>query len=367
MREIAALELARLVGELQQFVGFYIDKFYETGKGSFRIRITRKGAKADLICTLKKGIYSTGAAAQAAGQPSSFAMAVRKRITGYCVESIEQHSNDRIVLFKLKRGDDTQFMIFERMGKGNVLIADNGMKITLAYASHDFKDRSVRGGQPYSLPKGGFIDYGKLDPELRSRFRLFDKNATIISFLAKSVNIGSLYIEDALARAGVGARTRLHEVGEAGLGRVLACIESELADAERGGCFLYMGNGKPVDYAVCDIAKYSGMEKRTCGSLQEAMEAFYGSEEEEKDTSAADELMASIRKQEQILAEMDKDIEDSRRAGELIFKNMHGINSLIEELKKNRRATAEELKERFPGIAIEGLDLKSKTVTIEVE
>ena len=46
MRELYTIELVRLVEELRVLEGYYIDQFYELGKGRFRIKLSRKGREA---------------------------------------------------------------------------------------------------------------------------------------------------------------------------------------------------------------------------------------------------------------------------------------------------------------------------------
>ena len=55
------------------------------------------------------------------------------------------------------------------------------------------------------------------------------------------------------------------------------------------------------------------------------------------------------------------------KAGMKIFEKMQEINMLIEYLKKNRNAKLDEVRGVFPHMNIRELELKNKTVKIEIE
>jgi hypothetical protein len=46
---------------------------------------------------------------------------------------------------------------------------------------------------------------------------------------------------------------------------------------------------------------------------------------------------------------------------------MNQVNALCAYLTQNRRATLEEVRGAFPGLRVKELDLKNKTVKIELE
>ncbi len=81
MRVISAPELAVLVDELQEFAGFYIDRFYEVSDSKFRMRLSRNKVKADLQIILSHAINKTQYI-ERQEQPSGFALSAKKEDRG---------------------------------------------------------------------------------------------------------------------------------------------------------------------------------------------------------------------------------------------------------------------------------------------
>ncbi|HUC38532.1 MAG TPA: NFACT family protein [Candidatus Acidoferrum sp.] len=367
MREISALELSLLVKELRKYEGFHIDKFYELSKGSFRIRLSRGGTKADLLCVLKRMLCSMSSL-EIPEEPSSFAMAVRKRIANFTIQSIEQLASDRIIVFKLVKGESSASIILEMMGKGNLIMTDNDGIITLAYMQADFKDRKIRNGEKYTPPRNDFVGYNSFD-RLAERVKEAEKGTTLIAFLAKNVNVGSLYLEDALNRAETNPRVKIGAMAAKELGSCIYALKEEIKSAQDGNYFIYRKDGVISDYAVCEIMKYSDFESEKVASLQELYDIIYESEASAhpEESEREKELKASIERQRELIKETAEEIESNKEIAEKIFNNMNAINALIEEVRSNKRITKEELQAKTHKIKILDVDLKDKEITIEID
>ena len=363
MREIYALELSLLAKELKRFENFYIDKFYEIGEGAFRIRISRSGDRAELICAFKRGIWE---AKEIPVQESAtnFAMAMRKRVNGFLISKIEQAANDRIILFKLSKGEARMSLALEMLGKGNLILLDENMKISLAYRQESFKDRDIRNGKAYSMPKNDFLPYESIS-SIKQRAAL---GGSIISVLSKAVNIGPLYLEEALARCNIDPKSAAASIPPPALDRLIGVISDIISNAGKD-YFIYSRDGKLVDYSACVIKKYENLVQTRLPGIMETIRDFYSNEVTKstpKENKELNDLLASIEKQKKLVQESDTMIESNKMAGEAIFSNMKEINRMIEKLQKERRITKEDLQKTFDHIRIIELDLKNKTVTIEV-
>ncbi|MEM0201770.1 MAG: hypothetical protein QXR73_01150, partial [Candidatus Micrarchaeaceae archaeon] len=83
------------------------------------------------------------------------------------------------------------------------------------------------------------------------------------------------------------------------------------------------------------------------------------------ESGKAKELEASIRKQKEIIEQTAKDIDELKRKGDTIYKNMQLINSIIKMAKDMRRFKKEDIEEAF-GVKVSEVNLKDKTITIEL-
>ena len=370
MRGISTLELAALSRELSALKGFHVDKFYELADGAFRLRLSRQGERIDLQCVL--GItFNATKYVEAAEQPTSFALAVRKRIAGAVVDAVSQYNEDRILLVRLLKGGAAVNMVVEMFGKGNLVLADEDMKIVLAYRIHDFKDRSVRPGAAYAPPKNASIAISALQggPELLEGLAAqAQSNLSIAAFLSRNVNIGTPYIEDAILACGMDPKSAISAQRQS-----VKCIWERLreaaAAAERPQFIAYEDNGALIDYSIMPLKKYSAMEQRSFATMQELLDEFFYAtmpKEHVQENRLAKELAASIEKQKLAIAAMEESASVNRAAGRKIFELLNQINALIAYAREHRRATLEELQAQFPDLSITALDLKSKTVRVNI-
>ncbi len=303
MRVLSATEIQVLVGELQKLVGFYIEKVYEVGENRFRIKVKKDKEQANIQVILSHAINRTSYV-ERMEQPSDFTMAVRKRVGGFRIDSIMQVNDDRIVIMELRKEKTERDMILEMFGAGNLIITDSSMKIELAYRQRQFSDRKVANGMEYKAPMQ------------KQGYKL------------------------------------------------------EMPDAVNP-CVFIDEKGRAVDYSATGIEKYQGLEKKEAGSLQEALDLFYYDnpmgQQEIKESALEKQLRLSIEKQRRLMKSAESDIEANKEMAEKIFDNMNRINMIIDELRKSKRITREELQGHAEGMRIMDLDLRDKKVTIEID
>lgn len=306
MRVITTPETTFLARELGEFAGFYIDRFYEVAEGRFRIKLSRRGAQQAnlqiiLSHTVNKTIYI-----EKQEHATNFALAARKRIEGFMIDDISQYNDDRILVFRLHKGEESANMIIEMFGKGNLIIADKEMRITLAYTIVAFSDRRIRPGETYIPPKKSF---------------------------AKEKEQGK---------------------------------EAEI----EGKPTLYMKDGKAVDYSIGNQekgleSKEFGTIQEVLDILyyENPVTAKKGKTAKEK---LVEELLSSIEKQEKSSRNLDGEIERNKEAGKLLLERMGEVNESIGAMKSNKKLTKEELQRMFPKLKVLNVDLQEKTVTIDI-
>ncbi len=371
MRGVSTIELAAIISELQSIKGFYIEKFYETGEGEFRIKIKNRDGYRNIKSRLGRSLNITRYI-EKADQPTNFAIAVRKRIEGSVIEFVAQYNNDRIAVLGLGKGGGKLNLIFELFGRGNVVLADENMLIDIAYIYHEFKDRSVMHGKIYKAPENAAVtiaNIGALSDNLKS---IGGGGAigrkSVISVLSKNVNIGATYIENILNALGIDPKSDYNGL-PAGRITEIGGLALELLD--------YIKNPKPriyedggyVDYAICDIIKYSGLKMTEFKSASEMLDEFdYATTDllEKQDNKEFIELSGSIEKQKNILDETLPGISNAKEAGETLIRNMNLVNEIISRARNNKHISVKELQDEFPDVGIKDINLKDKTLTLEL-
>lgn len=137
--------------EIAAAVGGRLEQIYEIEDDVFRLRLSSKGEKADLIATLGVRLASTKMIPESPMQPTSFASLLRKKLSNAVIEEISQVSLDRLVVMRLRK-DETHLLYFEMFAKGNLVLCDEQGKIIATYHEQKEAKRPVARGGQYPVP-----------------------------------------------------------------------------------------------------------------------------------------------------------------------------------------------------------------------
>ncbi|MGC8586897.1 MAG: NFACT family protein [Candidatus Micrarchaeia archaeon] len=366
MRQIASIELHALAIELQQLVGARVDKFYDLGGDAFKISLRSKGSARFLYVALLRTINITSFSEEA-GAPTSFAMAMRKRLSGATISSISQHGSDRIMTIEFA-GAERYSLIIEMFGKGNMILLDSSGTIRICYKVANMRDRSIRTGVKYSFPEGmpfdlWSIDYASAEEKVKEAL---SASGNAVQALSKYFGIGPAYLEEAIYRAGFAPKGAI-PISESG--RVASSIIEIISASLSPEPVAYLRGGVFVDYSITRLKKYENYETVAYKSVSELLDNFYLSERSTVNSAANAEKEAtvqSIRKQEESLAALEKEAEEYYNIGNAILSNMNAINEVIIYVREHKHAELKELQEKFPGLKIKSLDKAKKELVIEV-
>lgn len=365
MRGLSALEISVIASELNDFIGYRIDQFYEINTNRFRIKLKGKENTVNLICNLPYTINKTGYM-EKNEETTAFSSHIRKLIDNSIIKEVKQLNNDRIIIFSLEKGNKFNIII-ELFGKGNFIITDDKMKVLLAYNKQISKDRVVKINEEYNPP---IIHIAK---NLEDAISDIKKNpdSIIISAILKEFGIGSLYLENILIRLGIDPKAKIFTIDEK-IEDIVKEIEEEIKEAKNyKNAIVYYKNNSPIDYSIVEIKKYSGLDKKEFSGIQEALDAVYIFERMQESKKSElnpeiEKIEISIKKQKNLVIELENEIHKNKSIGEKIFMQMPYINHIIKELQENKHMSKEALQEVSPEIKIISINLKEKIVVIDI-
>jgi predicted ribosome quality control (RQC) complex YloA/Tae2 family protein len=129
---LSSFDVAAAVKELQPLVDGHLDKVYHPERGHLILSVRGpSGEKAFVHFHVGKWLYRSGKNVEDPGQPSDFAMMLRKRISNAKMTSIRQQGFDRIAVVTLEK-EGTWDLVLELFGDGNVILVKDGGN-TLVY------------------------------------------------------------------------------------------------------------------------------------------------------------------------------------------------------------------------------------------
>jgi predicted ribosome quality control (RQC) complex YloA/Tae2 family protein len=378
MRDIAAIEVGAVVDELRtRLDSAFFKNFYELGGGAFLLALSRERKEVDVYIRPNKTINATSFREQPP-EPTQFAKSVRKLLAGARLRSVEQHGLDRIVTMAFEARGGERRLVAELFGKGNLLIVGKGDITELAYRNVSFRERETRRNMVYGFPKSGSIGPEEMTPEGLARVikEVEGSEGKLISELSRRIGIGPMYIEDAIARAGLdpNAPASGQDVGRSGIAReILSLLKA--AGAPSPLIYRDRADNEYVDFAILPLQKYKGSKGiegipfRGESPMNDLLDELYRKERSTGvDSGKAGkirELESSIGKLRKQKEELSGKAEEYAAVGNRIFERMGDINALIAQARAAKPKSAKDL-EGVPGIAIKSVDPKSKTIKIEI-
>ncbi len=375
--EMSSVDIRYVVRELQWLVGSRVDKVYHD-KDEIRIKLRTKEGRADLILQAGKRFHLTSYVKEAPKSPSSFTMLLRKHLGGGFIDAIEQHQFDRIV--KIRVGDYT--LIGELFRKGNIVLVDSDNRIVAALRYEEYKDRAIKPKAEYRFPPAR-------ENPLEVSFERFlelmreNENLELVRALARKLNMGGLYAEEISIRAGFEKTTPVKNLSDEDLRKVYEAMMKTFNDEPRPN--IVFKDGNMHDVVPIELRVYDGLEKKYFKTFSEALDEYFGRltiekakiERTKKLESKKRQLLATLKKQEEMLKGFERAMNENQEIGDLIYANYALIERLLKEFRKATeklgweefRRRIEEGKKAGNRVAqmVKGIDAKEKAVTIELE
>lgn len=374
--EMSSVDIRYAVEELKAVEGARVDKVYHDGD-IVRIKLHKAGeGRKDLLIQAGKRIHLTTYITESSG-PSSFAMLLRKHLSGRFLDSIEQHDFDRIV--KLRFGEYT--LVAELFRRGNVVFLDGEGKILGALRYEEFKDRAIKPGREYAFPPARESPVDVTWERFLELIR--EEEVEVVRALARRFNMGGLFAEEILLRAGIEKERKVPELGEDELRKIYGAM-GELFNAPKKPHILYR-DGEPVDVLPIELLSYEGIERKYFPTFSEALDEYFGNITVEEARTALTKrledrkrsILHTLKKQEEMMRGFEAQVRANQELGDLIYANFTLVERLLGEFRKavetlgweefGRRIEEGKKAGNRVALMVRGIDPKDKAVTIELD
>jgi len=364
--QLSSIDVRILSKEFEKIVNSRIDKIYQISKRELKIRIHQAGkGSLDLVVApnfLCISRYSRPAPKDA----SSFAMQLRKHLSGGFVRGVRQHGFDRILEFLIENKGKEYTLVVELFSKGNVLLLDSDKKIIGLLEWQKWKHRKLGVGQVYEYPPEG-VDSAAIDAGEFSEI-LSGSEKGIAATLATGLGLGGLYAEELCMSSGVDKNKISNELDKKEKKALFESLKKLLGRGLEPR--IVLKNGEMVDIIPFQLETYKNFEQKELKSFNDAVDEYFSRQEfeekEDRAESGFEEKLNQLKEIEQgqrkSLDQMGEKSEEYRKVGDLIYQNLQDVDSAVGMVKKK------ELKpgDRVGKIRIESMN-KDGTISVEVE
>lgn len=354
LQKMANFDYRFLVSELNELVGSRLRKIYEISENRFRL-VFYKEREFNLVIDLGIRLNLTKYIDESPYSPTSFAMLLRKHLENGILKKIEQINFDRILVLGIERISYYN-LVFEMMGKGNLVLCDEKFTAIGAYRKLSQKQ--------YSFPemnRKNPIDASEND---------FDEGGKIVSSLSKNVNLAPFYLEEACARAGVDWSKDVSEISVEDKKKVAKAIRELVGEEKR--VFLFYSGEKPIAFSPIKLTKLRDFDCKEFPSFCEALDEYYFQNwqycfPEERKEHKLRALEHVIQEKEKAVEELKKGVEEATLKGNWVYENYDLVELLISEFREKKffdKEVVEELNKRGLSVEIKGekiiLEIKEK-------
>ncbi len=348
-REMSNLEYKFLCEELQTLVGARLVKIFELGENEFRFRFHISEKDVDIVCVLPVRLHATNFLKEAPREPTQFCMFLRKYLDGRKTEKITQYDLDRVLVFDF----GSVRLIIELFSHGNlVLVGEEGI-ILNCYRKEEWKDRRLKPKEKYCFPASTRISPFEITPAHLET----NNQKKLIAFLTSTINLASLYSEEACFSSGVPLEKKACGLGREEREKLAKAFETFSKQAPT----LYVKDGQPIDYSLVPLTKYEreGVQKKQFASLSELLDEFY-SKQKEGETGVGNEsnkqrekLERKLADQQKHLQEMLAEAEETKKFGDAIYENYEKIEKILKIVQQGRKQNRkwEAIEKELEGLA----------------
>ncbi|MCD6229184.1 MAG: NFACT family protein [Candidatus Diapherotrites archaeon] len=335
------LDFSFLAKELVCLKGAYVENVQQLGESlfKFRLRLPGTGSK-DLLVDLSGWLALTSFKIPAPQKPSGFAMFLRKHVSGLKIKDVFQHEFDRVIVIELNTRNHL-FLMVELFASGNMVLCDSEKKIIRPFKFEDWSKRTLRPKQDYVFPVTS-----KLNPTELTKEKLalaFGKSTSdVIRTLVTSVNLGSVYLEEACALAGLDKESPASKATEKELDLLCSAILSMVSGSQETNPRVY-GKQRVVSFELKETRpseKSEGFD-----SLNDAVDSVFTPlvaqrfllQKRTVQNDAVSKVKRKVAQQEVAVKKFEKQIVDFKQIGDLIYLHYKEVDSLLSSVKKARK------------------------------
>ena len=346
---MSSFDVRSMAEEMNVLENGHMDKIFQWDSGTvlFRINISGQGKK-DLFFKDGKWLYMPAVKPETPTNPLSFATYLRKYLDNARIGKSYQIGFDRLIIMEVFKANYDYKLIFELFGGGNILLVNDG-KIENCLIHRTMKDRKVRPGEPYVMPKSRFNPTSSPFEEFIDVFK--NSTSDVVRTLATGASLGGQYAEEVCLRANIEKNTPVSNLTESNINELWNSMKDLLDSISKNPIpTMYLVEEKVEDITPTTLKIYDSMEKKTFPTISEAIDDMLtksaANEEKEYKDPELEKLKRRIDKQVETIEEYKAASEELKIKAESIYTNYQQIDELLKVLnEQSAKLTWEKLKE----------------------
>ena len=339
-KQLSSFDIYVIVNELKNLKNAYIDKIYQLSYDEILIRIKNINTKEKEQIFIRNGelICISDNDFETPEKPSSFAMALRKYLMNGKIIDIVQHEFDRIIKIIIGKKEGNYTLVCEFFSKGNIILVNPRGNIIIPLLRENWAFRKVKGQEQYIPPPTQLNPFNLSFDEFKNRFK--KSTSDIVRTLAVSINLSGGIAEEICIRSHINKKTLVEDINDESLLKIFNNMQSFLGNFidKNFSPLLIKKDDTLVDILPFKFEKYNDFNFEKIENFCKGLNLFITKKEikSEKDTNFNDilgKLERQLLQQKRAVINIQKQIEEKKREGDLIYLHYQEIETLLSEIK----------------------------------
>jgi predicted ribosome quality control (RQC) complex YloA/Tae2 family protein len=334
--QLSSFDIAALVGELQSCVGLKAEKFFLINHTELFFRLTGMAEKKSISIKLGQAMWlEDGFRTTTDSSPPTFAMVLRKYLSGATLKKVSQHGFDRIVIFEFETEPSFK-LVAELFGSGNlILVKDN--TIIQPLTSKSWKARDVKAGKEYQYPPES-TDPFTLDVAALTSI-LNNSGKDLVRCLATEINLGGAYAEDACANLGKEKGEKASTLTDEDIEELHDIISTFKAQLENPSPHILFGeDGVQIDVLPFELSMHGLMDRKPYEKFSHAVKEYFANLPEnaivpQKSPREA-QLERQLASQNEAIEAQEIQARECQEQGERLYAHYGLIDGILKSAQK---------------------------------
>jgi len=334
--QLSSFDIAALVSEFQQCIDLRVEKIFLQGYDDLFIRLTGIKEKKTISIKLGQSMWLEHSFRTSKSvEPPTFAMLLRKYMSGKAIISITQHGFDRIVIFELQ---DNIKLIAELFGGGNLILVE-GNKIIQPLTSKSWRAREVKKGYDYVFPPESANPFKLGQEELASILKESKKD--LVRCLAMDVNLGGAYAEEVCHSLARDKKDKASELSEDEITEVFEIIQTfkdMLASPQPQ--IIQDDDGVQFDVLPFELSMHANLDKKEFENHSQAIKEYFANlpeniiEEGPQKSGRQLQLERQLAHQLEAIENLEIQAKEFQEIGDTVYADYGILDSLLKNVNK---------------------------------
>jgi len=337
-RGLSAFDITVIVSELQDMVGWYVEKIYQLTRDELLLTLRQKNnEKESILIRNSQLLCRTTQSFDAPEKPSVFAMTLRKYLLNGTISEIVQYDFDRIITIKIGRKEGDYTVVCELFSNGNIILLNPEGRIIRPLIKQEWTHRIIKTGEVYTPPPAPVNPFTL--PEETFQELLKESAKDLVRTLATTMNLSGLYAEELCVCSGLNKNMKAGELDNDSVRKLYQELQNLLTPFREKHFqpTLVKKEGAVIDILPFRFESYQDAEFEPTNSFSRDLQQYITQQKPLKqETSTAqkkrEKLQRQIASQQNLIEEFKKDAEERKKAGDLLYLNFQECERLLSSI-----------------------------------